>query len=262
MIKKLDALEGIKSPGPSIKPVEVLEQISDEDDVEEIKELENPKKKLRFSDSNEGDVQNEEEVEVLETPSDAKRPENNRSSHVPTSKSKFAEGHSSKDDLRKEESSKKKHPKASVSSSCKDSKKQKVMKSSPKMKELGHEGSGVWITRDQWNDAKNKNSFAAMTASLLTSVFPLEVLLKSNYKGGASKNTENKEKKYDALDENILKVIKEAVQERHNDFKDGPFGTAVNNKCGKLRSEVKQQKLKAQKLIENADKQQSTSSST
>lgn len=50
-----------------------------------------------------------------------------------------------------------------------------------------------------------------MTGSLLTSVFPLEVLLKSNYKGGASKNTENKEKKYDALDENILKVIKGTV---------------------------------------------------
>lgn len=37
--------------------------------------------------------------------------------------------------------------------------------------------------------------------------------------------------------------IAEAVQDRHNDFKDGPFGTAVNNKCGKLRCEVKQQKL-------------------
>lgn len=69
--KKLDALEGIKSPGPSIKPVEVLEQISDEDDIEEIKKVENPKKKLRFSDSNEGDDLNEEEVEVLETPSEA-----------------------------------------------------------------------------------------------------------------------------------------------------------------------------------------------
>ncbi|CAD6208594.1 GSCOCG00010578001-RA-CDS [Cotesia congregata] len=106
--KKLDALEGIKSPGPFIKRVEVLEQISDKDDVEEIKELENPKKKLRFSDKNQGDVLNEEEVEVLETPSEAKRPENNTSSHVPTSKSKFEEGHSSKDDLKKKESSKKK----------------------------------------------------------------------------------------------------------------------------------------------------------
>lgn len=50
-----------------------------------------------------------------------------------------------------------------------------------------------------------------MTASLLASVFPKEILLKSNYKGGASKNTEKKEVKYDALDDNLLRLIKSTV---------------------------------------------------
>ncbi|XP_074108429.1 uncharacterized protein LOC141533437 [Cotesia typhae] len=185
--KKLNALEGVKSPGPSVKPVEVINDSSSDNDIKEIekekdREVDNTKKKLRFSITS--DEKDSNDVVVLSITEDLNNP---------TQISKAEHGHSSKDNLMSEESQRNKRPVISPHTCDTDQKKQKLKQSkSPKLKELGHQGSGVWISREQWNDAKSKPFFAAMTASLLASVFPKEILLKSNYKGGASKNTEKK----------------------------------------------------------------------
>lgn len=33
--------------------------------------------------------------------------------------------------------------------------------------------------------------------------------------------------------------LTESAKKHHENFKEGPFGTAINNKCGKLRTEQK-----------------------
>ncbi|CAD6216163.1 GSCOCG00004381001-RA-CDS [Cotesia congregata] len=86
---------------------------------------------------------------------------------------------------------------AGVSSS-----KTKKFKTKEKKVELGYEGSNVFITDDQWRDAKRKNSFTSMATSLLVSTFSPKILLfNSNYKGGKSKNTDER-----------LKNIKHSIQ--------------------------------------------------
>ncbi|KAH0539953.1 hypothetical protein KQX54_010295 [Cotesia glomerata] len=250
--KKLEALEGVKSPGPSVKPVEVLEQTDFSEDIEVVKTLttENPKKTLRFSDDIKNIKTSDKEVAIIkEIPYGDLNSAKEQPGEGSTSNHQL--GDSNKEALYEDKLKANKRPSNFHLPPSGDPKKCKPVKSA-KMKELGHEGSGVWITRDQWDEAKRKNSFTAMTGSLLSSVFPVDVLLKSNYKGGSSKNTEFKDKKYKALDEKLLRVIRETVQEKHKDFKDGPFGTAVNNKCGKVRNEMKKQKLKAEKLLEEA----------
>ncbi|KAH0555403.1 hypothetical protein KQX54_018499 [Cotesia glomerata] len=204
--KRLNALEGVKSPGPSVKPVEVINDSSSDNDIKEIEkekdgEVDSTKKKLRFSIT--GDEKDLNDVVVLSITKNLKNP---------TLMSKAEHGHSSKDNLMSEESQRNKRPVISPHTCDIDPKKQKRKQSkSPKLKELGHQGPGVWISREQLNDAKSKPSFAPMNTSLLASVFPKEILLKSNYKGGASKNTEKKEVNYGALDDNLLRLIKGTV---------------------------------------------------
>lgn len=53
--------------------------------------------------------------------------------------------------------------------------------------EIGRKGSNIYITNEQWRTAKDGKSYTAMGKSLLLSLFPMEVLLKSNLRGGHSK---------------------------------------------------------------------------
>lgn len=66
-------------------------------------------------------------------------------------------------------------------------------------------GSGVHITKELWDNAKRKNNFSCMTVALVEAVFPLNVLLTSNYAGGRSKNSNSFRKK--PLDKEKLDAI-------------------------------------------------------
>lgn len=62
----------------------------------------------------------------------------------------------------------------------------------------------------QWSTAISRGSYKFKSTSLMMSLFPLEVLLKSNYKGGESKfknKDGTKPQKLNALDERIVNAI-------------------------------------------------------
>lgn len=74
--KNLNALEGVKSPGPSVKPVEVIND-SSSDNIKEIEEekdgeVDSTKKKLRFSIT--GDEKDSNDVVVLSITEDLNNP--------------------------------------------------------------------------------------------------------------------------------------------------------------------------------------------
>lgn len=72
--------------------------------------------------------------------------------------------------------------------------------------EIGRPGSNVCITADQWDTAADKSTFTQMTSSLLVALFPHEVLLESNLRGGKSKIDKFAEQ-FMALDTKILKSM-------------------------------------------------------
>lgn len=72
--------------------------------------------------------------------------------------------------------------------------------------EIGRPGSNVCITADQWDTAADKSTFTQMTSSLLVALFPEEVLLESNLRGGKSKIDKSAEHLM-ALDAKILKSL-------------------------------------------------------
>lgn len=79
--------------------------------------------------------------------------------------------------------------------------------------EIGRHGSNVCITADQWDTATDQNTFTKMTTSLLVALFPEDVLLQSNFRGGKSKIAKNADH-YDALDERRIRAL-ECMNNRH-----------------------------------------------
>ncbi|CAG5096643.1 Protein of unknown function [Cotesia congregata] len=73
--------------------------------------------------------------------------------------------------------------------------------------ELGHVGSGVFISKNSWTTAEQKRSYQSMGKALIKAAFPTEVMLLSNLRGNASKIDKNAPKK-PALDLNIMNAIK------------------------------------------------------
>lgn len=72
--------------------------------------------------------------------------------------------------------------------------------------EIGHEGSGVFVSRAQWETANSRNSFQNMAVSLVSSLFENEVLLASNLRGGKSRIDKNAQRK-PGLDATIISAI-------------------------------------------------------
>lgn len=75
--------------------------------------------------------------------------------------------------------------------------------------EVGHAGSGIKISKDQWEAATEQSTFTAMAISLMNTLIAPDVLLRSNVKGGKSKihKAEDNPVRHDALDPNILAAI-------------------------------------------------------
>ncbi|XP_057329053.1 uncharacterized protein LOC130669920 [Microplitis mediator] len=102
--------------------------------------------------------------------------------------------------------------------------------------EIGNPGSNVFITETQYDTCRHTNTVTAMTTALLMSVFPHDVLLVSNCKGGAPKNAKDNTVRHQALDEKKLNAMKETVKRRFKSaFKESDFNRAINVKCSKLR---------------------------
>ncbi|KAH0549687.1 hypothetical protein KQX54_012501 [Cotesia glomerata] len=241
--KKIDIMDGIRSPRRIVCEVDienVTASISDSEDDTRIEtnnsELEgqNSKKKLRFS-------TNEDEIQFIESTSDEtatdpkKSNENLSNSNVTNTATKSTEAPVSTQFVTKEYFDKtmrkvKNFMKLATESksfnmdkkfSLSKNKKSEIKKRTERAQvELGHEGSGVFIERYQWDAALRANSFMSMAISLLCSAFSEEGLLVKS------------------------------VKAHHDDFKEGPFGTAINNKCGKLRTLAR----KAEKEKENQQK--------
>ncbi|KAH0563555.1 hypothetical protein KQX54_001815 [Cotesia glomerata] len=226
--KKLEALEGIKSPGPSPKPESLLIQISDEENIQVLHEEEveivnndtlepenrendeNARKRLRFSLDSDADKKEDDTTSTLNLTGVKSSVSQQLGGFQNPSTSSEAPQFITKEDLEKALAKMKQcyrvPQEAGVSSS-----KTKKFKTKEKKVELGYEGSNVFITDDQWRDAKRKNSFTSMATSLLVSTFSPEVLLISNYKGGKSKNTDEKAPKYEAFDPKIVNAIKGTI---------------------------------------------------
>lgn len=57
--------------------------------------------------------------------------------------------------------------------------------------EIGKVGSNIFIRCSQWDTANSRETFQGMGTSLVRALFSDEVLLRSNYRGGASKVDKN-----------------------------------------------------------------------
>ncbi|XP_044004181.1 uncharacterized protein LOC122849527 [Aphidius gifuensis] len=110
--------------------------------------------------------------------------------------------------------------------------------------EIGQPGSDVTVTDLQWTTAISRGSYKFMSTSLVMSLFPMNVLLKSNYKGGKCKiKKDETPQKLTALDTRIVDAIKYSVQRKFkNTFTLVGFGQAINSKLHKLRSTQNQSK--------------------
>ncbi|CAD6240937.1 GSCOCG00012597001-RA-CDS, partial [Cotesia congregata] len=104
---------------------------------------------------------------------------------------------------------------------------------------LGEVNSNVFVQRRQWDTAHSQSTFQGMGRSLVRALFPDDVLLRSNYRGGSSKIDKNAAKR-PSLDSGIMKAIKESVMHKFpNDFKQVLFGMAINNVMTELRRQNK-----------------------
>lgn len=76
--------------------------------------------------------------------------------------------------------------------------------------EVGRTGSGIKITERQWEYAKSQPTCTAMAITLLTAIVPMEILLKSNCKGGKAKIAKdpNNVVQHQAIQQEILNAIK------------------------------------------------------
>lgn len=70
-------------------------------------------------------------------------------------------------------------------------------------------GSGVKVRNRDWKLALSRPTFTAMGLTLLTILFPHEVLLRSNLKGGPSKikKTDGNKAVFTALNPRILSAL-------------------------------------------------------
>ncbi|CAD6216081.1 GSCOCG00011277001-RA-CDS [Cotesia congregata] len=104
--------------------------------------------------------------------------------------------------------------------------------------EIGHPGSNVFVRRSQWDTANSRDTFQSMGVSLVKALFQEYVLLRSNFKRGASK-IDNNAPQRPSSDKNILAAIKEAVKQKFPaEFKPTLFGMAVNNMMTDMRKKA------------------------
>ncbi|MCI4382196.1 hypothetical protein PGIGA_G00260470 [Pangasianodon gigas] len=97
-----------------------------------------------------------------------------------------------------------------------------------------HPGSGVCVPKNVFWSASHANSPTTMARMLLLGVFDIETLLKSNLRGGKSKNASPGETKV-ALDRTKIDAIMNAVIQKFPGTTRSQLGIAINQKVTELR---------------------------
>ncbi|XP_077057411.1 uncharacterized protein LOC143715516 [Siphateles boraxobius] len=111
--------------------------------------------------------------------------------------------------------------------------------SSPKKIEI-HPGSGVYVPKNVLWSASHANSPTTMARMLLLGIFDIDTLLKSNLRGGKSKNASPGESK-EPLDRIKIDAIMNAVIQKFPGTTRGQLGVAINQKVTELRTSKKTQ---------------------
>ncbi|CAG5073490.1 Protein of unknown function, partial [Cotesia congregata] len=107
------------------------------------------------------------------------------------------------------------------------------------MVEIGNKGSGIFITKVQWDTAKSKSTYNSMGTALVMAMFPIDVLLKNNLRGGKSKFKFSTEQRV-GLDKNIMDAIRVTVKKQHpQSYQRGFLGQSINNFLNDLRRKHK-----------------------
>ncbi|XP_061567211.1 uncharacterized protein LOC133421576 [Cololabis saira] len=95
-----------------------------------------------------------------------------------------------------------------------------------------HPGTGVMVEKLAWTYALNANSATVFVRHLLTAVFPLEILLLSNLRGGKRGGGDARL----PLDKKKLDAIYSATLERWPGTQLSSIGTTINGKITELRT--------------------------
>ncbi|XP_061563943.1 uncharacterized protein LOC133418981 [Cololabis saira] len=95
-----------------------------------------------------------------------------------------------------------------------------------------HPGTGVMVEKLAWTYAFNANSATVFVRHLLTAVFPLEILLLSNLRGGKRGGGDARL----PLDKKKLDAIYSATLERWPGTQLSSIGTTINGKITELRT--------------------------
>ncbi|XP_061601696.1 uncharacterized protein LOC133463926 [Cololabis saira] len=98
-----------------------------------------------------------------------------------------------------------------------------------------HPGTGVMVEKLAWTYALNANSATVFVRHLLTAVFPLEILLLSNLRGGKRGGGDARL----PLDKKKLDAIYSATLERWPGTQLSSIGTTINGKITELRTKSK-----------------------
>ncbi|XP_015122719.1 uncharacterized protein LOC107045099 [Diachasma alloeum] len=121
--------------------------------------------------------------------------------------------------------------------------------------EIGKRGSGVIINKGQWDYAIAQSTASCMATPLNDVLFPYEVLLTSNLRGGARKMKPvagiAQPERHEARDKKIIKEVFDTV-ERHQTktFNSTLVGKASNDHLNYLRAQKRKNDLLEQRLIE------------
>ncbi|XP_077371295.1 uncharacterized protein LOC144031862 [Festucalex cinctus] len=96
----------------------------------------------------------------------------------------------------------------------------------------------VTISAHCWESARACTTPNGMARVLLMGLFDVEVLLKSNLKGGRSKLDPNSERRQ-AFDPRKLQALKDAVVQQFPGAKEADVRKSINNRICELRHQVK-----------------------
>nr|XP_033466369.1 uncharacterized protein LOC117246618 [Epinephelus lanceolatus] len=106
---------------------------------------------------------------------------------------------------------------------------------SPSSKVEIHPGTGVMVEKLPWAYAVNANSATVFVRHLLTAVFPVEILLVSNLRGGKRGRGDTRL----PLDKNKLDAIYSATLERWPGTQPSSIGITINAKITEFRANSK-----------------------
>ncbi|XP_044132509.1 uncharacterized protein LOC122925037 isoform X1 [Bufo gargarizans] len=126
----------------------------------------------------------------------------------------------------------------SISSQELHSSQNQTAPSKPKQMEL-HPGTRVYLSAPQWAAAQQCSTASAFVRAVIMSLFDTDTLLKSNFKGGASKRLTDGEKRV-PLDPVKTSALTAATLEKFPGTSKGVISDAVNRKIAELKFRLKE----------------------